>query len=245
MDSRLPIWASQTGFSRGNDKQERKIIKKKGKEYRMEEQKKIYQNVSLGANPDIGSWVELGLPPRGQHPGDFSLVIGDNATIRSHTIIYAATKIGNNFSTGHGARIQPFVSIGDNVSIGSGTEIEHHVTIGNNVRIHSNCFIAQGTVIRDGVRISPNAAITSTKHPLLPEELKNRRGPEIGENVYIGIGVTILSHLTIGKGSLIGSGSVVTKDVPEGVVMIGTPARVHMTVEDYLKKLREEGYYEI
>ena len=211
----------------------------------MEENRKMYQNVSFGASPDIGFWVELGVPPRGQHPGDFSLEIGDNAVIRSHTIIYAGTKIGHNFATGHGARIQPFVSIGDDVSIGSGSEIEHHVTIGNHVRIHSNCFIAQGTVIRDGVRISPNASITSTKHPLLPENLKNRRGPEIGENVYIGIGVTILSHLVIGKGSLIGSGSVVTKDVPEGVVMIGTPARVHMTVEEYLKRLREEGYYEI
>ena len=211
----------------------------------MEDQRKIYQNVSLGVNPDLGLWVELGVAPRGHHPGDFSLEIGDNATIRSHTVMYAGTKIGDNFATGHNALIQPFVTIGDNVSIGSGTEIEHHVTIGNNVRIHSNCFIAQGTVIRDGVRISPNTAITSTKHPLLPEEKKNRRGPEIGENVYISIGVTILSHLTIGKGSLIGSGSVVTKNVPEGVVMIGTPARVYMTVEEYLKKLREEGYYEI
>lgn len=208
----------------------------------MEHQYKIFQNVRLGKDCVIEPWVQLGVPPRGHKEGDFELVIGDGAHIRSGTVIYAGCTIGNNFATGHNARIQPRVKIGDNVSIGSGSEIEHDVTIANHVRIHSNCFIAQGTDIEDGVKISPGTNITSTKYPLVPEEKKDRHGPKIERNAYVGIGATILSHITIGAGSLVGIGSVVTKDVPPGVIVVGNPAEVRTTVAEHLEKLKVKGY---
>lgn len=202
---------------------------------------KIYKNVNLGSSSKIGPWCEIGVPPKGKDEGDLSLRVGGGAIIRSFSVIYAGSEIGDSFTTGHGAIIQTAVKIGNRVSIGSHSEIEHDVVIGNDVRVHSGCFVAQGTVLGDRVRLSPLVSITSTKHPLLPEKKKNRRGPHIEEGVYVGIGAVIMSHITIGKGSLIAAGAVVTKDVPAGAVVLGNPAKVHMSVEEYMEKLRTKG----
>ncbi len=203
----------------------------------MDSEYKMYPGVSLGIEPRIGPWALLGVPPRGRKEGESTLLIGERANIRSHTVIYAGGKIGNDFSTGHGALIRENIAIGDNVSIGSGTEIEQNCVIGNNVRVHSHCFIAEGTVIEDGVKIAPGVNMASDRHPLLPEEKKKRRGPHIGKKVYIGMGATILPGITIGEGSFIGAGSVVTKDIPAGMVAFGNPAKVMMSVKEYIRKV--------
>lgn len=203
----------------------------------MDNEHKIHQGVSLGVEPTIGPWALLGIPPKKHKEGELALAIGDHAYIRSHTVIYAGSRIGNNFATGHGALVRESVTIGDNVSIGSGSEVEQNCVIGNNVRIHSNCFIAEGTVIEDNVKIAPGTHVASDKHPLLPEEKKKRKGPEIGRGVYIGIGATLLPGIKIGEGSFVGAGSVVTKDVPARVVVLGNPAKVYMTVSEYMGKL--------
>lgn len=197
----------------------------------------LAKNVHYGKNCLLGMWVELGHPPRGYEEGELSLIMGDGAVIRSRTVIYAGTTIGNNFSTGHGALIREGVTIGDNVSIGSGSEISQRTVIGNNVRIHSNCFIAENTVIEDDVRIAPGTITADAKHPLLPEEQKNRKGPHIKRGAYIGIGVKLLPHVVIGEGSFIGAGAIVTKDIPAGVVAMGSPARVYMGIDEYLARL--------
>lgn len=192
----------------------------------------LAKNVHYGKNCLLGLWVELGHPPRGYGEGELPLTIGEDATIRSRTVVYAGARIGNNFSTGHGALIREFVTIGDSVSIGSGSEISPHTTIGSNVRIHSNCFIAEGTTVEDGVKIAPCTVTADAKYPLWPEEKKNRKGPHIKRGAYVGVGVTILPHVVIGEGSFIGAGSVVTKDVPPHTVVHGNPARVIKKVEE-------------
>lgn len=201
------------------------------------ERSTIYNNVHLGENPTIGYWVELGVPPKKFTEGELALTIGDHAMVRSRTVIYAGGSIGHHFATGHGALIRERVTIGDRVSIGSGTEVEQNCVIGNNVRIHSQCFIAEGTVIEDNVKIAPGTNVASDRHPLLPEEKKYRKGPHIGARAYIGMGVTLLPAVRVGAGSFIGAGSVVTRDIPEGVVALGNPAKVYMSVEKYLSRL--------
>lgn len=197
----------------------------------------ISPNVRLGSNCELGFWVELGHVPKGRQEDILELVIGNDAVIRSRSVIYAGTKIGNNFSTGHGAIIHGFVTIGDNVSVGSGSEIFKNCVIGSNVRIHSQCFIPEGTVIEDNVRIAPGTVMADAKHPLLPEDKKTREGPRIKQGAYLGVGVKVLPHVVIGAGSLVGAGSVVTKDVPDGVVVFGSPAKVYMSVKEYMARL--------
>ena len=194
----------------------------------------------LGTNPIIGDYVVLGVCPPGK---TFSkLIIGDNAVIRSHSVIYAGTKIGNDFQTGHGVLIREDNVIGDNVSIGSHTVIERENRIGNATRIHSNCFIPEFVNIEEKVWIGPCVTILNILHPPCPRFEDCARSVHIKKNAKIGGNVTIGPRVTIGQNSLIGMGSVVTVDIPDNVLAFGNPARV---IKPISKLTCELDYFQV
>jgi acetyltransferase-like isoleucine patch superfamily enzyme len=196
----------------------------------------IPNNVKIGENPIIHQYVILGL-------GDFdNLQIGDNATIRSHSIIYSGNKIGNNLKVGHHVLIREKNQIGNNVSIGSFTNIEHQTIIEDNVRIHSKAFIPEFTIIKNGAWIGPNVTITNSNYPNAKQSKNNLRKTTINENAKIGANSTILPGITIGKNSLIGAGSVVTKNIPENQVVAGNPAKVIKDINDLKWENNEKVY---
>ncbi|MEW6717740.1 MAG: acyltransferase [Chloroflexota bacterium] len=201
---------------------------------------RVYPNVQLGEGAEIGDFVILGHPPRGYEPGELRTDIGARAVIRSHTVIYAGNLIGEGFQTGHGVMIRELNEIGDNVSIGTHSVIEHHVRIGNKVRIHSNTFLPEYTVIEDAVWIGPNVVCTNSRYPYSPQAKENLRGPHILSGAKIGANATLLPGVLIGSNALVGAGSVVVKDVPEGAVVIGNPARVINTLSN-LEAYQIEG----
>ncbi len=190
---------------------------------------KSNKSVILGTNPVIGEYVLLGVCPPGKSLG--KLIIGDNAIIRSHSVIYAGTRIGNNLQTGHGVLIRESNAIGDDVSIGSHTVIERENRIGDGVRIHSNCFIPEFVIIEDKVWIGPCVTILNILHPPCPRFDDCAGGVHIGKNAKIGGNVTIGPRVTIGENSLIGMGSVVTENIPANIVAFGNPARVMKTID--------------
>jgi acetyltransferase-like isoleucine patch superfamily enzyme len=149
--------------------------------------------------------------------------------IRSHSIIYAGTEIGSGLETGHGIMIREGNKIGNDCSIGTNSVLENDNSIGNNVRIHSNVFIPQYTVIENNAWIGPNVVLTNDPHPPCAKCMK---GPIIKRYARIGAHSTILPKLTIGENSLVGAGSLVTKDVPPNSVVIGHPAK-------FIKKITE------
>lgn len=116
------------------------------------------------------------------------------------------------------------------------TDCGKNIEIGKNVFINAGCkFQDQGGItIKDGVLIGHNVVLATLNHNINP----NKRGdmqPKpivIGENVWIGSNSTILPGVTIGKGSIIAAGAVVTKDVDENVVVGGVPAK-------FIKKIEE------
>jgi len=181
-------------------------------------------SVILGKNPKIDSFVLLGVSPVGKEVG--KLIIGDNASIRSHSVIYAGTCIGDNSQIGHGVLIRESNIIGDNVSIGSHSVIEAENEIGNNVRVHSNCFIPEFVIIEDDAWIGPCVTILNILHPPCPRFTDCAKSVHIKRNAKIGGNVTIGPRVTIGQNSLIGMGSVVTTDIPDNVLAFGNPARV-------------------
>jgi len=195
------------------------------------------KNVIIGNNARIGEYVLLGVEPR---KPTRKLQIGNNAVIRSHTVIYAGNKIGDNFQTGHCALIRENNVIGNNVSIGSHTVVERENIIEDDVRIHSHCFIPEFVIIKKKAWIGPRVTILNVLHPPCPKWEECAKNVVIEENAKIGGNVTILPRVKIGKNSLIGAGSVVTKDVPPDSVVAGNPARV-------IKKVKELecilGYY--
>lgn len=191
---------------------------------------KIYPHVKIGTNAQIGDFVIIGVPPKGQ--GILETTIGDSAIIRSHTVIYAGNKIGNNFQTGHGVNIREENEIGNGVSIGTHSIIEHHVTIKDGVRIHSNVFIPEFSCLEENSWVGPCAIFINALHPLCPKAKQCRKGPTIRRGAKIGAGAVIFPSITIGEMALVGAGAVVTKDVPPRKVVVGNPAKVIRDIKD-------------
>lgn len=198
-----------------------------------------YKNVYVGKNPKIGRYVEIGcgLDER----SDLKTVIGDNAIIRSHSVIYRGNRIGDDFQTGHGILIRENNVVGDNVSIGSHTVVERENRIGDNVRIHSNCFIPEFVIIEDNVWIGPSTTALNVFHPPCPRFEDCAKSIHIKENAKIGGNVTIGPRVTIGRNSLIGMGSIVTMDIPDDVLAFGCPAKAVKKIDEMECK---QGYFE-
>lgn len=193
---------------------------------------KIYPNVKLGKNVEIGDFVIIGIPPKGIKKGEILTIVGDNAVIRSHTIIYAGNIIGKNFQTGHKVMIRENNEIGNDGSIGTGTVIEHHVKIGNNVRIHSQGFIPEYSMLEEDCWLGPNVVLTNALHPLCPRVKECLKGPAIKKGAKIGANSTLLPGVVIGEYALVGAGSVVVRDVPAYKVVAGNPAKIIKDVRE-------------
>jgi acetyltransferase-like isoleucine patch superfamily enzyme len=185
----------------------------------------IHPNVCIGSDHQIGEFVIIGAPTRNPE-SDGETHIGPGALIRSHTVIYAGNSIGANFQTGHSVLIRESNEIGDDVSIGSHSVIEHHLKIGNRVRIHSNVFIPEFSILDDDVWVGPNVVFTNAPYPMSPAAKATLKGPHLMTGAKIGANATLLPGVIIGRNVLIGAGSVVVRDVPEGKVVVGNPARV-------------------
>jgi UDP-2-acetamido-3-amino-2,3-dideoxy-glucuronate N-acetyltransferase len=130
--------------------------------------------------------------------------------------------------------------IGDYASIGAFVEIKSGVQIGTKVKIQAGVFIPDGVTIEDEVFIGPHVCFTNDIYPRATSHtgsLKTEADWEVVTTLVkkyaaIGANATILCGITIGEGSLIGAGSVVTKDVPAWTVVAGNPAKVIGKVKD-------------
>ena len=108
----------------------------------------------------------------------------------------------------------------------------HHCHFGNNVYANYTLTAVDDThiYVGDNTMIAPNVILASAAHPLDPEE--RRKGYQynqpvhIGKNCWLGAGVIVVPGVSIGDDTVIGAGSVVTKDIPSGVVAVGNPCRV-------------------
>lgn len=134
---------------------------------------------------------------------------------------------------GEGVWIVPPMScaVGKYVSIGSGTYANMNLTLIDDWKI----------TIGSHVLIGPNVTICTTGHPIHPSHRRDGMYSfpiTIGDNVWIGGNVTILPGVTIGENSVIGAGSVVTKDIPANVVAFGSPCKVFREINE-----RDEEYY--
>jgi len=191
----------------------------------------IYPNVKLGNNCTVEDYVIIGAAPRGYSTGKLETVIGDNAIIRSHTVIYAGNKIGDNFQTGNKTNIRELNKIGDNVSIGTLSVVEHHVKIGSAVRIHTHVFIPEFTILETECWIGPAVVMTNAKYPKSPNAKAELKGPHIMRYAIIGANSSLLPGVKIGEYAFVGTGSVVTRDVADRCVVAGNPAKIINSID--------------
>jgi len=154
------------------------------------------------------------------------VVIGKNVKIGAGTVIWNYVVILDNTQIGERCRIGSFTEIGSDVTIGDDTIIQAHCTISHMCKIGSRVFIG------------PNSSLLNDKFPH-SRHIMPLTPCIIEDDVTIGGGVIILPNVTVHSNSIVAAGSIVTKDVPSGYVVKGIPARIYMTIDEYMEKRRE------
>lgn len=116
-----------------------------------------------------------------------------------------------------------------------------HVHFGKNVYANFGLTLVDDThiYVGDGTMIGPNCVIATAGHPILPE-LREKQYQfnipvHIGKNCWLGAGVLVMPGVTIGDNSVIGAGSIVTKDIPENVIAVGNPCKVLREINEHDK----------
>lgn len=170
-----------------------------------------------------------------KHP----LIIGENALIRTESIIYGDTVIGENFQCGHKVTIRENTNIGRNVRVGTLSDIQGDCVIGNYVSMHSNVHVGQKSKINDYVWIFPYVVLTNDPTP--PSD--DLSGVTIESFAIVATGSVLLPGVCINEDALVGAGSIVTKDVVKETVVVGNPAKEIAKVQQIKNKFTGESAY--
>ena len=149
-------------------------------------------------------------------------------------------KIGNGTKIWHYSHVQSGARIGRNCSIGQNVNIGNNVQIANHVKIQNNVSIYEGVELEDYVFCGPSMVFTNVKIPRSEFPQKGKKyyvKTLVKKSASIGANATILCGVTIGGYAFIGSGAVVTKDVPAHALIIGNPGKVKGWVNKKGKQL--------
>ena len=149
-----------------------------------------------------------------------------NVFVHESSYVDEDVTIGEGTKIWHFCHIQKGARIGRNCSLGQNVNIGNHVIVGNGCKLQNNVSLYEGVELEDYVFCGPSCVFTNdltprAKYPKGPAGYKKTR---IREGASIGANATIVCGHTVGKWALIGSGAVVTKDVPDHALMLGVPA---------------------
>lgn len=147
--------------------------------------------------------------------------------------VAADAVIGENSKVWSLSQIRSHAHIGENCNIGRNVFVDVEVTIGNNCKIQNNALIYEGVSLEDGVFVGPAVSFTNDKLPraINPDgSLKSASDWMVSKTLVkygaaIGAHSVIVTGITLGRFCLVGSGSVVTRDVADFAVVVGNPAR--------------------
>ncbi len=160
-------------------------------------------------------------------------------------------KIAEDVKLGDNVKIFDFVNlygceIGDSTKIGTFVEIQKGAKIGNNCKISSHSFICEGVTIEDNVFIGHNVTFINDAYPRATTNGKMQTEEDwvciptlIKRGASIGSSATLLCGITVGENSIVGAGSVVTKDVPPDTIVAGNPARVIRKINEKVEEKNE------
>lgn len=137
--------------------------------------------------------------------------------------------IGEGTKIWHFSHVQSGATIGSDCSIGQNVNVGNNVIIGNSVKIQNNVSVYEGVELEDYVFCGPSMVFTNVKLPRSEFPQRNSKHYSrtlVKKSASIGANATIVCGITIGEYSMIGSGTVVTKDIPPFSLVVGNPGKV-------------------
>ena len=201
---------------------------------RIDEGSVISDNTILGKTPSRAAMSAVthdreALPP---------LVLGRYVTVGAGCILYRGATLGDNVFVGDMASIREDVSIGEFTIVGRGVTIENKVSIGRKVKLETEAYITALSVIEDYCFVAPEVTFTNDNFLGRTEERKKYfKGVTLRRGARVGANATILPSIEIGRDALVAAGSVVTKNVPDRTIAMGSPAK-------YVRDVPEEQLIE-
>ena len=187
----------------------------------------------IGDESVIGSHCHIGIESRLAQGRP--LQIGAGSLIRSHSIIYQGSSIGDRLTTGHNIVIRELCEAGNDWMLGTGCDIQGHCRIGNHVRMHSHVQVNHMAEIGDFAWLFPFTLLTNDPRP--PSD--SIESVRIGRFAALGARCVVLPGISIGEDSLIAAGTIVHRDVPDGSICRGTPGKIVGRAQEI--RLRADG----
>ncbi|MHA1689667.1 MAG: DapH/DapD/GlmU-related protein [Promethearchaeota archaeon] len=189
----------------------------------------IEKDTFIGENCIIGhpnrtflNSITIKKEPIHEHEGPL-VHIGKGSLIRSGTIIYSGVSLGAHCQTGHNVLIRENTQIGERALIGTNTVIEGETNIGIEANIQSCVYIPLYCKIGDNVFLGPCSCQTNDKY--MTRAGKELKGPFIKDEVSIGANSVILPGIQLESGTMVGAGSIVTKNSKKNDILVGNPAK--------------------
>lgn len=155
--------------------------------------------------------------------------IGSRCIVRSYSTVYEGSRLHEGVELGHGALIREGCEIDEGARIGTCAVLDGNVRVGSRCSIQTEVYLPPGTVVGSGVFMGPYLTVTNDRYPPSPKV----SGVIIEDRAVVGSRAVLIAGVRIGEGAVVGAGSVVTKDVPPGDVVLGVPARRVMSREEY------------
>ncbi|MFZ2314360.1 MAG: acyltransferase [Gammaproteobacteria bacterium] len=153
-------------------------------------------------------------------------LIDPEVKIHSHALVEENVRIGAKTRVWAFAHILPGVIIGSECNICDHTFIETGVILGNRVTIKCGVYLWTGVEIEDDVFVGPCVSFTNDKRPRSMQYSLDYDRTYLLQGCSIGANATLLPGITIGRWSMVGAGSVVTRDVPAHALVFGNPAKI-------------------
>lgn len=206
----------------------------------------------------VGEGTELGRGTIIGHPSKASMLkqrdaqgegipslgaeIGARCIVRSGTVIYERSKLGNNVQTAHNVVIREDAVLGEGCVLGNGAVVREQAKLGRNVRCMENVVISEGAELGNDIFIGPNVTFTAGRYmtgalqasgKLSQEQAEAEEGSfwegpsvVVEDEVRIGANAVILAGVTLGRGCVVAAGTVVSSSVEPGALVAGNPGRV-------------------